>query len=509
MALAAALMLVVLGVLAWWAVGSKPASRPAAAGEPGPTAGAPRSIAVLPFVNLTGDPDLEYVADGIPEEVLHLLVEGEGLRVIARTSSFAFKGRSMSIADIAAALHVDYVVEGSVRRSGTNLRVSTQLIDTSSSSQVWSKVYEGDPRRLLDVQQDIAERIATTLQASLGAGSRAARHVPAPAAHDAYLRARFFFHRRFDGDLQKAEDAYREALRLDPQFARAWAGLAGVYGVRFNEQGADLSTLLPKQREAIDAALALDPELAEARVRAASYYYQVGDEARALQEEAIARRLAPDDPLVLSWQASDLAVHGRFDEAIGIQRRLLSSDPASRITRGNLAVTLLAAGRLEEARAEYLNYDAMGAEPDPDAAMDLARIDILSGRYQEALTAAETWPDGPDRNFVLAAAGAGMGRNELARDAEARLRAGKRVAEAVRLAELLAYRNQREDALHWAEIAFDRLGPSPDLSPQWQWLYTLRLSPFLQPLRDDPRWAEARERAVSSADAKAVEPQGN
>lgn len=505
----AAGLLVLLGALAWWALGSRPAAVPASADEHNPTTDPRRSIAVLPFVNLTGDPDLEYVADGIPEEVLHLLVEGEGLRVIARTSSFAFKGRSMSIADIAAALHVDYVVEGSVRRSGTNLRVSTQLIDASSSSQVWSKVYEGDPRRLLDVQQDIAQHIATALQSSLRDGSRAARHVPAPAAHDAYLRARFFFHRRTDGDLQKAEAAYREALRLDPQFARAWAGLAGVYGVSFDEPGVDLPTLLQKQREAVDTALALDPELAEARVRAASYYYQVGDEARALEEQAIARRLAPDDPLVLSWQASDLAVHGRLDEAIGIQRRLLSSDPASRITRGNLAVMLLAAGRLEEARTEYLNYDAMGAQPDPDAAMDLARIDILSGRYQEALTAAEKWPEGPDRDFVLAAAGAATGRNELARAAESRLLAGTDAADAVRLAELHAYRDEREDALRWAEVAFDRLGPNPERSPQWQWLYTLKLSPFLRPLRGDPRWATASERAVPSADAKAVEPQGN
>jgi TolB-like protein/Flp pilus assembly protein TadD len=482
---------------------------PVSAAEPNPTTDPRRSIAVLPFVNLTGDPDLEYVADGIPEEVLHLLVEGEGLRVIARTSSFAFKGRSTSIADIATALGVDYVVEGSVRGAGTDLRVSTQLIDASSSSQVWSKVYEGDPRSMLDVQQDIAERIATTLQASLRDGSRAGRHVPAPAAHDAYLRARFFFHRRTDGDLQKAEAAYREALRLDPQFARAWAGLAGVYGVSFDEPGADLPTLLQKQREAIDAALALDPELAEARVRAASYYYQVGDEARALQEEAIARRLAPDDPLVLSWQASDLAVHGRFDEAIGIQRRLLSSDPASRITRGNLAVMLLAAGRLEEARAEYLNYDAMGAQPDPDAAMDLARIDILSGRYQEALTAAEKWPEGPDRDFVLAAAGVAMGKNELARAAESRLLAGRNAADAVRLAELHAYRNEREEALHWAEVAFDRLGPKSWLTPQWEWLYALKLSPFLQPLRDHPRWVAASESAVPPVGANAAEPQGN
>jgi TolB-like protein len=165
--LTAVLLLPLLGALLWWAAASRQPAAPAAASD---RAGVIlKSIAVLPFVNLTGEPDGEYVADGIADEILHLLAQGDGLRVIARTSSFAFKGRPTSIEEIAGKLHVDYVVEGSVRRSGTNLRVNAQLIESSSSSPVWSKAYERDVGDLLAVQQDIAQHIATALQSSLRA----------------------------------------------------------------------------------------------------------------------------------------------------------------------------------------------------------------------------------------------------------------------------------------------------------------------------------------------------
>ncbi len=493
-ALAAVLLLPLLGALVWWGLASRheapssPGAAPDGAGE------GRKSIAVLPFVNLTGEPDGEYVAEGIADEVLHLLAQGDGLRVIARTSSFAFKGRPTSIEDIAGTLHVDYVVEGSVRRSGTNLRVNAQLIDGSSSSQVWSKAYERDVGDLLAVQQDIAQHIATALQSSLVDSSRAERHVPDPAAHDAFLRARFYYNRRMDGDIDRAEAAYRDALRLDPRLARAWAGLAGVYGVRLDEKGANLPALRQKQHEAIDAAIALDPELAEARMRAAVYYFQIGDVARAKEQQAMARKLAPDDPLVLASYANEFTLQGRFDEAIEIEKRIVASDPVSRVARVNLATSLLAAGRLDEARAEFLNFVAMGARPDPEVTVELARIDILAGRYPQAIAAAEKWPDGPDRDFVLAVAGDALGRHDVARAAQSRLHEGNDAADAVRLAELHAHRGDGDEAFRWLNFAFDRLGPNPWLSDQWQWVYQVKLSPFLKPLHADARWLMTNQR---------------
>jgi len=493
-ALAAVLLLPLLGALAWWGLASRHEAPSSSSAAPDGAGEGRKSIAVLPFVNLTGEPDGEYVADGIADEVLHLLAQGDGLRVIARTSSFAFKGRPTSIEDIAGKLHVDYVVEGSVRRSGTNLRVNAQLIDASSSSQVWSKAYDRDVRDLLAVQQDIAQHIATALQSSLRDNSRAARHVPDPAAHDAFLRARFYYNRRMDGDIDRAEAAYRDALRLDPRLARAWAGLAGVYYVRTDEKGADLPALLQKQHEAIDAAIVLDPELAEARMRAAGYYFQIGDLARAKEQEAMGRKLAPDDPLVLASYANEFMLQGRLDEAIEIERRIVASDPVSRVARVNLASTLLAAGRLDEARAEFLNFVAMGASPDPEVTVDLARIDILAGRYPQAIAAAEQWLDGPDRDFVLAVAGDALGRHDVARAAQSRLLEGHDAADAVRLAELHARRGDGDEAFRWLNFAFDRLGPNPWLSDQWQWVYQVKLSPFLKPLHADARWLTTNQR---------------
>jgi TolB-like protein/DNA-binding winged helix-turn-helix (wHTH) protein/Tfp pilus assembly protein PilF len=490
--LTAVLLLPLLGALLWWAAASRQPAAPAAASD---RAGVIlKSIAVLPFVNLTGEPDGEYVADGIADEILHLLAQGDGLRVIARTSSFAFKGRPTSIEEIAGKLHVDYVVEGSVRRSGTNLRVNAQLIESSSSSPVWSKAYERDVGDLLAVQQDIAQHIATALQSSLRDNSRAERHVPDPAAHDAFLRARFYYNRRMDGDIDRAEAAYRDALRLDPRLARAWAGLAGVYGLRLDEKGANLPALRQKQHEAIDAAIALDPELAEARMRAAVYYFQIGDVARAKEQQAMARKLAPDDPLVLASYANEFTLQGRFDEAIEIEKRIVASDPVSRVARVNLATSLLAAGRLDEARAEFLNFVAMGARPDPEVTVELARIDLLAGRYPQAIAAAEQWPDGPDRDFVLAVAGDALGRHDAARAAQSRLLEGNDAADAVRLAELHAHRGDGDEAFRWLNFAFDRLGPNPLLSDQWQWVYQLKLSPFLKPLHADARWLMMNQR---------------
>jgi tetratricopeptide (TPR) repeat protein len=267
-----------------------------------------------------------------------------------------------------------------------------------------------------------------------------------------------------------------------------------VYGVSIGEQGADVTSLLQKEREAIDAAIALDPQLPEARMRAARHYFRMGDLVRASSEMAIARELAPEDPAVLSSSVERIARAGRLDEAIDVQRRVVAADPLSRVARVNLANYLLAAGRLDEARTEFLNFVAMGARPDPEVAVDLARIDLFAGRYREAMVEAELWPSGPDRDFVLAVAGDGLRKHEVAREAEARLLAGTAPAQAVRLAELYAHRNDANQAFRWMNVAYDRLGRDPWLTDQWEWVYHLSLSPFLKPLRADARWAPTAKR---------------
>ncbi|HET7203120.1 MAG TPA: winged helix-turn-helix domain-containing protein [Steroidobacteraceae bacterium] len=499
-ALAGATLLVTLVAAIGWNI----AARDEAAGGVGPArAGdavdARPSIAVLPFANLTADPRGEYFSDGIAEEILHVLAQSDGLRVIARTSSFAFRDQAVSIGDIADKLGVQYVIEGSVRRSGQHLRITAQLIDARDSSHVWSKAYERDARDLLAVQRDIAEQIATALEASLASLPRSASRAVAPEAHDAFLRARFFFHRRLPGDLVRSQQAYEEALRIDPGFARAWAGLAGVHGALIGEEGADTDELLRNRKEAIERALALDPGLAEARIRAAGHYAETGDVVRAEAEASIAYDLAPEDPAVLNWFSRALALQGRLDEAIALERRLVAADPLSRVTRGNFAFTLLAAGRLDEARAEFLRSVEIAPETAPDVEVDLVRILLLEGKHAEALAQAERWPGGPDRDFVLALANLELRRDTDADAAAARLRAGTGPAEAVRLAELHAHRGEHDRAFEWIGTAYDRLGQNAWLTGNWQWIYHLRFSPFLRSLHADARWPGTVRRGEPAA----------
>ena len=498
-ALLAALVVVAVG----WSVagrdgdrsGRRGATKPAAAAAAGTVDPRP-SVAVLPFANLTADARGEYFSDGISEEILHLLVQSDGLRVIARTSSFAFKNQPVGIDDIATRLGVGYVVEGSVRSSGPNLRITAQLIDARDSSHVWSRVYDGDARDVLAVQRDIASQIAAALEATLAVDPRSASPAPTPAAYEAFLRARFMFNRRLPGDLVRAQQAFEEALRFDPRFARAAAGLAGVYAARIVEEpDADADALLRKAREAVETALRLDPDSAEARIRAARYHFEIGDVERAEREAAIAQDLAPEDPAVLSWFAASLASQGRFEESIAMERRVVAADPISRVVRINFGHHLLAAGLLEEARTELERAIEIEPHTATEVAVDLVRILLLEGRYQEAWAEAERWPPGPDRDFVIAVAGAASERPVKAAAAVGRLRAGTGPGEALRLAEFHAYRGEHDHAFEWLDTAYDRLGTRAYVSMKWQWIYPLRFSPFLRSLRSDPRWADSTRRA--------------
>jgi TolB-like protein/DNA-binding winged helix-turn-helix (wHTH) protein len=193
----------------------------------------PNSVAVLPFVDMSAEQDQEYFGDGIAEEILNLLAQVPALKVIARTSSFSFKGRPVDIAEIAARLGVAHVLEGSVRRSGDRVRITAQLIGTHDSTHLWSESYDRELGDLIDVQTEIAAAVASVLEQELLAARAPERGRPRdPAAYDYFLRARFLFNRRDPGDLDSAREQFEAALRLDPEYAPAWAGLAGVYNVQ-------------------------------------------------------------------------------------------------------------------------------------------------------------------------------------------------------------------------------------------------------------------------------------
>jgi len=479
------MLLSVAASAAWWAYRSTGPMAP-----PATSASAhPRSVAVLPFVDMSEQENQEYFSEGISEEILNRLAQVPELQVIARTSSFSFKGQNADIAAIAGKLHVAHVLEGSVRKAGDRIRVTAQLVNASNSVRVWSQSYDREFDEIMALQDEIAAAVKEALQVPSTRSPPAREAVPTDArAYERLLLARFFHSRRGSGDLERAEHQYREALRADPGLARAWAGLAGVYRVQMAQQHLAPEAGLAGMREAVEQALIHDPELAEAHVRAGSYYRIVGESATALKHHQTARRLAPNDPLVLSTAAGFAAFRGRLDEAIELQSRAVEMDPLSFAGRNNLAAFLQGTGRFSEAKREYERALEINPEAS-DIKVEIAFVLILLEQFEEALSAIQGWPDGPDRDKGLALAAHSLERPADADEAIGRLmaRSGERATRY--LAEIYAWRGDLDEAFTWmarsaAEGRADERPTSRDAITE------IHISPFLEPLRDDPRWSE-------------------
>jgi len=322
------------------------------------------------------------------------------------------------------------------------------------------------------------------------------QYTPDAQAHERFLSAQFFYHRRAPGDIDLAQQYYEESVSIDPGYARAWAGLAGVYGIQFSEGEVPVPVALEKRRAAVEQALASGPNVAEAHIRAAQHYWETGDGQRAADHAARAFALDRDHPLVLAHYCTLLAWQDRFDDAIGLENRMIARDPFSLVVHINLANTLLAAGRLDEARTEFLKAAEISPDWHDAADVELARILILEQRYPEALQRVQSWPGGADRDHGLALIYDAQRRRADADAAVRRLREGKGPGSAVRLAEVYATRGNIDEAVRWVATAYERLGDNPWLSAEWQWVYPLRFSPFLKALHADPRWAELRMRGL-------------
>jgi len=474
---AAALLLVT--AIAWWALAGREATDPAtpAAGTPPPA----NSIAVLRFLDLSPAGDQRYFADGLAEEVIHLLARSPALRVTARSSSFVFEPDKADISTVARQLRVAYVLEGSVRRANDDLRITAQLIDAGTNTHVWSRTYDRPFERVLELQRDVAQDVAAALKVAIAPAS-VAKSTEAAQAQDLFLLGRYLFHRQTTGDLEAAERHLEQAVKLDPSHARAWTALAGAYAARGLGELGDSSYRLEDQRRALEHALALDPELAEALVRLSRYYWIVNRpaDARATLEQAYS--LAPDDPLVLWSRSSRAILDGRPDDAVALQRRAIERDPLSAIYRGNLALTLLGAGKPREALVELRR--ARDLAPRQALDFDISRALLLMGRMDEARDASMDVAEGPRRDqlrILLAEPPAGAEvRERLQSDPSARSR--------LLLAEIAALEKDPDAAFAWLEEAVQRMQAAGDDVTEFTAAVEVRLSPFLRPLHDDPRW---------------------
>ena len=378
LAASAAAMVVLAGVAFWLLQGSRHAERSA------PIEPTQLSIAVMPFVDMSEAHDQAYFAEGLSEEILNLLAQSTKLRVTARTSSFAFKDRSVDIATIADALKVTHVLEGSVRKSGNHLRITAQLVDGVGGVHLWSQTYDRDVADIFGIQDEIAAAVAESLQVTLTGNAQAPPAQKGNAtAFERYLQGKYFFNRRGESDLARAQDYFQQALQIDPNYARAWAGLAGVYTITKDRAPPGP---IPEWGTAVERALQLGPNIAEAHVRAAQYYWRLGQPkiSEAHCKRAIA--LNPSDPLVLGVSAGRAFEAGRWSEGIALQRRAVAVDPLAAVGRGNLGNYLAAIGEWEEAiieleKARELSPTLNGIDS------DIARVQILRQQFDEALTA--------------------------------------------------------------------------------------------------------------------------
>ena len=466
-------------------------------GVPQPAAETP-AIAVLPFVDMSEAQDYEYLADGVAEEILDLLADVPAVTVIARSSSFAFKGRNTAIATIAATLNVTHVLEGSLRTAGNRVRITARFVDAKTSAQLWSVTYDRELDDVFAAQREIASSVARTLRGTLDGGD--VRQLANGRVYERYLLGRFLFNRRQPGDLESAKDAYREALEIDSSFAKAWAGLAGVYLIQAVESGlVPPPTLLEAVRDSADEALRLDPRLAEAHIRRSDYFWLTGDETRYEEEISIAAALAPEDPLVLSVRARNAAKEQDLTQSIDLQSRAVALDPLSLVGHLNLGAYLFYAGRFESAEAEWRAALELAGASAPaaneltrDLAVALGESAVARQRSDSALALVESWLEtGKERDYLLALIYHALGRTADADAALARLREAGNHDEwaSLKVIEVYAYLGQTDEAFEWLAKAVNQVQRAHPRAPATMaWKVELRHSPFVTTLHEDPRW---------------------
>ncbi len=312
-----------------------------------------KSIAVLPFLNLSADKNDEYLSDGMTEELLNMLTKVKGLRVPGRSSSFAFKGKNEDgiFRKVGEQLHVNAVLEGSVRKAGDKLRITAQLINVADGFHLWSETYDRDMKDILAVQSDVAKRVVQALQIQLGvdeARALAKKPTENPEAHRLYLLGRYHFAKFTRAGWTNAIHYYEQALQIDPNFALAYCGLADTYGWAGGQIMAGREAWA-KEMELAEKALALDPNLAEAHLAMGTALFSMLGPHASEKELDRAVELNPNLALAYDQYGWTFAEMGRFDEAIAAEKKALELDPLSTFLNTDLAFFLYWARRYEDA----------------------------------------------------------------------------------------------------------------------------------------------------------------
>jgi TolB-like protein/cytochrome c-type biogenesis protein CcmH/NrfG len=438
-----------------------------------------KSIAVLPFVDMSEKKDQEYFSDGLSEELIDMLTRVPELRVPARTSSFYFKGKQMTIANIAKELGVANVLEGSVRKNGRTIRITAQLIRADTSYHIWSQTYDRELDDIFKVQDEIAAAVVSALRASLAIN--AVRGTPKPLNADSYtllMQAQFFLLRNTVEDQEKAFQYFQRAVDSDPKSATAWAGLsratANLWG----------NGVLPWQKAFDDAqqwaerAVALEPQLAEAHIALGKVYLNMSqDYAAAKQEFDMARSLDPEDAVVLFWSADSALASGNLASAMQFLRRAVLKDPLDGEIYSLLGQTYYYAGRFVEAEDSYRKaLDLIPARAGLRSSLGFALL--AKGEHEEGLQEIRREIGAGERDTSLALAYQILGRMAEARSALTQLEAARGQSDAFSIAQIYALRGDRERTFQCLDRAYQ----------QHEYFMHIKADPWFDNARGDPRY---------------------
>jgi TolB-like protein/DNA-binding winged helix-turn-helix (wHTH) protein/Tfp pilus assembly protein PilF len=441
-------------------------------------------LAVLPFQNLTGDPKQEYLADGLTEEMIAQLSRlcPEQLGVIARTSVMGYKHGDQRLDQIGRDLSVQYVLENSLRGSGDHLRVTVQLLQVMDQSHLWAQDYDYRPRDILSLEDDVAKSVAREIQIRLTPRQQAAlTHVRTvnPEAFGAYLEGRFFYDRDTNGDLDRAISYYEQAIKLDSSYALAWVGLSRAFFRQADRGSVPLEEGQRQAREAVQRALALDPNLPEAHAHISRIkMFADGDWTGANASLQRALALDPGNPAVLYAAAGLAASLGRSEEALDLGRRSIALDPLNAASRVSLALLCSEMGRQEEAEVEFKK--ALELDPGlPLVHAGLGLVYLAQGRGQDALAEIEREPTAIWRLQGQAVAYYALGRKKESDTALNELIAKYQTSWAFQIAEVYAFRKEPDQAFQWLDRAYAQHDTG---------VPETKSSSLLQNLRGDPRY---------------------
>jgi serine/threonine-protein kinase len=464
-----------------------------------------KSIAVLPFENLSGDPNNAYFTEGIQEEILTRLAKIADLKVISRTSTQHFKSSPDNLPEIARQLGVANILEGGVQKAGDSVRVNVQLIKAATDTHLWAESFDRQLTDIFRIESEIAKAIADTLQAKLSGAEQSAiatRSTENSEAHELYLKGRYFLAKRSNDGFKQAIDYFNQAIAKDPSYALAYAGLADSYALLSEWSKEPVAEVLPKARVAAEKALSIDNSLAEAHAALGlvlSADLNLKDAKREFERAIELNPNYADAHYILGYDG--LAPFGQFDQAIAEVKRALELDPVSAITNTNLGHCYLWARRYPEAIAQLrkaleldpnfpfirfllgqallLNGDSAGAIKEYEKADEIEKAHEFGGAHFGLVGLAQAYALQGERER------AAQFLNQL-RDLEQRKRA---THYAYSYAVIHLALGDKNEAIDWLEQSYQA---------KESVIVIIKIDPFLDPLRGDPRFEALVQKVVGA-----------